>query len=221
MTLTNNEKEQIMAIEKYTEEVLAGDKTGHSMDHIYRVVNNAKKIQKKEGGNLFLILAGAYLHDVTDDKLVEDSEVAKNELVHFLESLQLSSQTIQEILRIIERVSFSHQLASNEKISLTLEEKIVQDADRLDAIGAIGIGRTFYYGGKKGHAMYDSNIPPRENLTKEEYRVNQTVINHFYEKLFKLKEMMQTETGKELAEKRDKMMRVFVESFLEEWGENK
>ncbi len=212
------EIEKIKKIEQYATSVLEGDQTGHSMDHIERVVKNSKKIQEIEGGNLFFVLAGAYLHDVMDDKLVEDVDIAREKLTQFLLDLKLSIEEIDYVFDIIDHVSFSHQLEQEEVIELSIEAKIVQDADRLDAIGAIGIGRTFYYGGKKGHVMYDPKCPPRKNMTRQDYRINQSVINHFYEKLFKLPEMMQTQTAKELAGKRKKLMEDFVECFIDEWG---
>ncbi|MEG0255489.1 MAG: HD domain-containing protein [Vagococcus sp.] len=209
-------KNKLKEIKAYAEKILSNDKTGHDMDHIHRVVCQAQRIQKIEGGNLFIILAGAYLHDVMDDKLVSDPQEARNELGDFLDSIQLDKDEQQHLFEVIDNVSFSHQLENKTANDLTLEAKIVQDADRLDALGAIGIGRTFYYGGRKGHKMYDETILPRENMTKEDYRVNQTVINHFYEKLFKLKEMMQTKTGVEMAKKKTDFMVLFVENFIEE-----
>lgn len=209
--------ERITQIEAYAVKVLSEDQTGHGMDHINRVVKNARKIQREEGGDLFLVLAGAYLHDVMDDKLVESPQKAREELNQLLISLELDKKTIEDLFEIIDNVSFSHQLEQTEPLKLSLEAKIVQDADRLDAIGAIGIGRTFYYGGKKGHTLYDSTIPPRDNMTKEDYRINQTVINHFYEKLFKLPDLMQTTTGKKLAYNRKDLMVNFVNAFIEEW----
>lgn len=212
------EAKQLEQIKAYTEKVLLNDKTGHNMDHIYRVVRSAEKIQKIEGGNLFIVFSGAYLHDVMDDKLVSDVSLARESLTAFLNEIGIDRKDSQHIFEVIDHVSFSHQLENPNEI-LSLEAKIVQDADRLDAIGAIGIGRTFYYGGRKGHAMYDPAIPARKNMTKEDYRINQTVINHFYEKLFLLKDMMHTEAAKNLAEKRQQLMELFVEDFISDWGE--
>lgn len=211
------ELEKLKAIENYATTILLDDQTGHSMDHINRVVKNSRKLQSAEGGDLFLVLAGAYLHDVMDDKLVEDVKQAREALKQFLSELHLKETDVIHLFEIIDNVSFSHQLGQEESLELSIEAKIVQDADRLDAIGAIGIGRTFYYGGKKGHGMYDPNIAPRENMSKEDYRVNQSVINHFYEKLFKLPSMMQTETAKRLGTQKLKLMEEFVTAFIEEW----
>lgn len=215
--MSPTEKSNLEAIKSYAEQVLGEDKTGHDMSHINRVVRLATIIQASEGGDLFLCLSGAYLHDVMDDKLVESTEEAREDLLLFLAGLGLTEVTISHLVEIIDNVSFSHQLAPSESINLSLEAKIVQDADRLDAIGAIGIARTFYYGGKKGHTMYDPEVLPREQMTKDDYRVNQSVINHFYEKLFKLPDLLQTKTAKKLAIRRVELMEVFVDDFIKEW----
>lgn len=216
--MTHNEEKQLRAIQRYAEDRLGKDTTGHDMMHIKRVVRNAKQLQKKEGGNLFLILSSAYLHDVLDDKLFSDVEKERQELTLFLLLIGVAETEIEAILFIIDHVSFSAQL-DNQPVDLTIEAKVVQDADRLDAIGAIGIGRTFYYGGNKGHKMYDPMIEPREAMTKADYRQNETVLNHFEEKLFKLKELFQTQTGKQEAEARHQVMLDFVTQFKKEWEE--
>lgn len=214
--MTKNEEQQLRAIRRYAENVLGQDTTGHDMTHIERVVRNAKKLQEKEGGSLFLIESSAYLHDVLDDKLVSDVEKAKQDLISFLVLIGVEERIIETILFIIDHVSFSAQL-ENDPIELTVEAKIVQDADRLDAIGAIGIARTFYYGGNKGHKMYDPTVVPRKAMTKSDYRQNETVLNHFDEKLFKLKELFQTEAGKKEADIRHQVMVDFVTQFKKEW----
>lgn len=216
--MTKNEEQQLRAIRRYAENVLGQDTTGHDMTHIERVVRNAKKLQEKEGGSLFLIESSAYLHDVLDDKLVSDVEKAKQDLISFLVLIGVEERIIETILFIIDHVSFSAQL-ENDPIELTVEAKIVQDADRLDAIGAIGIARTFYYGGNKGHKMYDPTVVPRKAMTKSDYRQNETVLNHFDEKLFKLKELFQTEAGKKEADIRHQVMVDFVTQFKKEWEE--
>lgn len=210
--------EQLTKIKHYTEHLLAADTSGHDMAHINRVVNLAKYIQYREGGDLDIILASAYLHDLIDDKIFPNPELAKYDLQQFLMEIKIESEQQELIFRIIERMSFSHQLDHAPKLSL--EAKIVQDADRLDAIGAIGVARTFYYGGHKGHIMHQPDIAPRQNLTKDDYRKGSSVINHFYEKLFKIKSTMQTQTGFELAEERTKFMEQFVNEFLREWNFN-
>lgn len=216
--MTKNEEQQLRAIRRYAENVLGQDTTGHDMTHIERVVRNAKKLQEKEGGSLFLIESSAYLHDVLDDKLVSDVEKSKQDLISFLVLIGVEERIIETILFIIDHVSFSAQL-ENDPIELTVEAKIVQDADRLDAIGAIGIARTFYYGGNKGHKMYDPTVVPRKAMTKSDYRQNETVLNHFDEKLFKLKELFQTEAGKKEADIRHQVMVDFVTQFKKEWEE--
>lgn len=216
--MTKNEEQQLRAIRRYAENVLGQDTTGHDMTHIERVVRDAKKLQEKEGGSLFLIESSAYLHDVLDDKLVSDVEKAKQDLISFLVLIGVEERIIEPILFIIDHVSFSAQL-ENDPIELTVEAKIVQDADRLDAIGAIGIARTFYYGGNKGHKMYDPTVVPRKAMTKSDYRQNETVLNHFDEKLFKLKELFQTEAGKKEADIRHQVMVDFVRQFKKEWEE--
>lgn len=210
------EKGQLKEIESYARSVLETDQTGHGMDHIERVVRHARVLHESEGGDLFVILAGAYLHDVLDDKLIDNPVVAEKKLLDRLGKLGLSAITIAHIMAVIHHVSFSNELVHGQRV-MSLEERIVQDADRLDALGAIGIARTFYYGGKKGHVMYDNQILPRKELTKEQYRTSETVINHFYEKLFLLQDKMKTQTGKQLAQLKTERMTAFVTAFIEEW----
>lgn len=209
---------QLLEIENYAKKILLDDQTGHSVDHMRRVVKNSKTIHDVEGGDLFFILAGAYLHDVLDDKVVSDVAQEKVALTHFLKSLPRSDDDVTRLFEIIEHVSFSQQLERKADVVLSKEAKIVQDADRLDALGAIGIGRTFYYGGSKGHEMYNPLYAPRETMTKKEYRMNQSVIHHFYEKLFKLPQMMHTNTAKTLAKRKVQLMEDFVAAFLEDWA---
>lgn len=208
---------QLAAIKRYAFGVLAQDTSGHSTDHIQRVVALAEQLATQRECDLFLIQAAAYLHDVTDDKLVADVPQAEADLRAFLIEIGLSAEEIRELQFIIEHVSFSRSLAG-EKVELTIEAKIVQDADRLDAIGAMGIARTFYYGGFAGHKIYDPEIPPRENMTKEEYRINQTVLNHFYEKLLLLPDLLQTPMARELAKPRIEIMESFLAAFKTEWS---
>ncbi|MGO2265932.1 HD domain-containing protein [Vagococcus salmoninarum] len=214
-----NQSEQLVNIKAYAEQVLAGDASGHSMDHIERVVKMAERLAESETCDLFLIQAAAYLHDVTDDKLVPDVLVAEQELNSFLQEIQLTSQQIAEIADIIENVSFSHSLGK-EPVVLSIEAQIVQDADRLDAIGATGIARTFYYGGKTGHKIHDPAILPRDLQSKAEYRVNETVINHFYEKLLKIPSLLNTTLAQEIGKERLKMMEDFLRAFMKEWSGN-
>ncbi|MGP4079660.1 HD domain-containing protein [Pseudalkalibacillus sp. R45] len=203
-------------IEKLVKEKLKDDHTGHDWGHIERVRSLALHIGKNEGADLMVCELAVLLHDLIDDKLVEDEDEALKEVTRVLQDEGLQEAVINHIVEIITTMSFSK---SPEKGMRTLEGKVVQDADRLDALGAIGIARTFMFAGAKGEAMYKSELPPRtEPLTKEVYRHGEsTAINHFYEKLFKLKSLMNTQTGVKLAEKRHRFMEGFIEQFLAEW----
>lgn len=209
-------EQQLTAIIEYSQAVLKNDQSGHSMDHIERVVKMAERIAATEACDRFFVLAGAYLHDVTDDKLVASEAEARQALGNFLKEISLSQADIATLFYIIDNVSFSSSIGK-EQVPLTIEAQIVQDADRLDAVGAIGIGRTFYYGGYAGHKMYDPELPPRAITSKEEYRVNETVINHFYEKLLLLPDLMHTRLARELAKKRQDVMLAFLTAFKQEW----
>lgn len=197
---------------KYRNDILKDDTTGHSIDHIDRVVKLAKKILETEPqADIELTLTAANLHDVIDEKVVKNVEEAKNNLREFLKEMRLSEEDITKIFFIIENMSYSKNLEGH--IELPIEGKIVQDADRLDAIGAIGIARTFYYGGSKKNKMYDNNEKPRKDLNHDEYRNESTVVNHFYEKLLNLKDLMNTSEGKRLAIARHNFMKEFLKEF--------
>lgn len=220
MSLSTKQQQQLSAIREYTASILAHDLSGHDMEHIRRVVTLTKQICRTEpSANLFIALSGAYLHDTIDDKLVENVTVSKKNLKDFLSNENLNSQEITKIFDIIERISFKQRFSNSNK-TLSLEAKIVQDADRLDAIGAMGIVRTFYYGGAKGHVIHDPSIQPRTIHSVAEYRKNTTAINHFYEKLLLLKDLMNTPYAKKLAEKRHRFMCEFLEEFNSEWSLN-
>ena len=201
---------------KFLKDELGNDTSGHSLDHAVRVYKNAKAILKAEGGNERIVLISALVHDVIDPKLFDNPFEQQAKLLIFLQTLGCSQLELEQIFYIIENISYK---GGNGEPVKTLEAQIVQDADRLDAIGAIGIGRTFMYGGSKGSKMYDENISVMEFEDEATYRNHQgTVINHFYEKLFKLKDLMNTETAKRLASKRHEFMVKFVEQFLHEWN---
>lgn len=208
---------QLEKIDSFVKEKLQDDLTGHDYAHIQRVVKMAKRLidDRTENVNQFVVFAAGYLHDVIDEKLVENQAVAENEVARFLRSLGVSDFDIAHIFDIITHMSFSDNLG--QKYKLSLEGQIVQDADRLDAIGAIGIARTFYYGGAHGHILYDLEIQPREKMTHDEYRDNKTVINHFYEKLFKLKDDMNIPLAQKIAVERTEYMKSFVNEFKKEW----
>jgi len=207
---------QLTAIQTYALQRLAQDHSGHGSDHLERVNRLAKRLALAEGADLNLTLAAAWLHDVIDDKLMADPIKAHQDLADQLTELRVSPAAQREIFDIIDHMSFSKSMDGAQKLSL--EGQIVQDADRLDAIGAIGIARALYYSGHVGEAIYDPELPPREHLTKEQYR-NQpgTAINHFYEKLFKLADLMNTVAAKELAARRTAVMHEFVDQFKAEW----
>ncbi|WP_221564756.1 HD domain-containing protein [Alkalihalobacillus sp. TS-13] len=203
-------------IEKLVKEKLKDDYTGHDWGHIERVRSLVLHIGKNEGADLMICELAVLLHDLIDDKLVEDEDRTLQEVTRVLNDEGLQEAFIKHIVEIITTMSFSK---SSEKGMRTLEGKVVQDADRLDALGAIGIARTFMFAGAKGEAMYKSDLLPRtEPMTKEEYRHGEsTAINHFYEKLFKLKSLMNTKTGEKLAEERHRYMEGFIDQFLAEW----
>ena len=203
-------------VKMYVKQKLSHDFSGHDMAHIERVVKLAQKILNHQPqANAFIVLMSAYLHDVIDEKVTEDVDSAIIELKEYLRSLKLTSAEISAIFDIIENMSYRKNLS--QKATLSIEGQIVQDADRLDAIGAIGIGRTFYYGGNKHNIMHDPNVPPRIKLDEKNYKQTNTVINHFYEKLFLLKDMMNTDTAKQMAEQRHEILVKFVNQFEQEW----
>ena len=209
------QQEQLKAMEQYAKRVLNSDTSGHDWSHIERVVNTTKTIAQEEGADLFICEAAALLHDVIDDKIVKDPAVALKELKEFLTSIELTYEQIDAIESIITRISFKNH---KEQQELSLEGKVVQDADRLDAIGAIGIARVMCYSGSTGRPIHRPELKPREELTPEEYRNGEsTAIMHFYEKLLKLKELMNTDYGRELAKGRHTFLEMYLEQFYEEW----
>lgn len=213
------EEEQIEKIKNYVFQKMSNDHTAHGMDHVNRVVDMAKNISRTESCNKFVVIAVAYLHDVVDEKLFEKQNQAYFELIEFLKEIDLTDHQITEIIAILKNISFSSNL--EKKKELKIEGQIVQDADRLDAMGAIGIARTFYYGGHKKYLMFDPKEKPRSNLTKEKYRESNTIINHFYEKLLLLKNDLNTTYAKKIGEKRHLFLESFLSEFLEEVGEQK
>jgi uncharacterized protein len=185
---------------------------GHDWWHIYRVRKLALAISEKEGGDKFIVEMAALLHDVDDWKMDGSGNHAKR----WMESIPLPATTIGRILEIIGQVSFKGGNVKDETTSL--EAKIVQDADRLDAIGAIGVARAFAYGGSKGRLMFDPAEKPQSSNSFEEYKNSRgTTINHFYEKLLLLKGRLNTPTAKAMAESRHNFMEDFLKHFLIEW----
>ncbi len=190
--------------------------SGHDWWHIYRVWQLAKTIAKGEDADMEIVELGALLHDIADYKFHDgDDEIGGKKSREWLESLGMEEERIEAVVHIVDNISFKGGGKNNMQ---SLEGKVVQDADRLDAIGAIGIGRCFVYTGYKGHVMHDPNNKPKLNMTKEEYKSNvATAINHFYEKLLLLKDLMNTKTGKEMADHRHKFMETYLEEFFQEW----
>ena len=193
---------------------------GHDWFHIERVYKNAALIANGENCDILIVQLGALLHDIADSKFHEgDETVGPKKARLFLESKTVSENTITHVVNIIENISFKGGHETKKFSSLELD--IVQDADRLDAIGAIGVARTFNYGGFKNRAIYNPEIKPNLNMSKEEYKNSDApTINHFYEKLLLLKDKMNTKTGKKIAQKRHDFMELYLEQFYEEWKGN-
>ncbi|GBD71912.1 HD domain-containing protein [Tetragenococcus halophilus] len=206
--------EKLKDVISYAQENLAQESTGHDFEHAKRTAGLAEKIIKKDqlAVNNFIVMASAYLHDMIDDKVTDEPEKAQRTLVHFLQEINCSFAEIEAILEIIQNLSFSAEMFAKAK-SLSLEGKIVQDADRLEALGAVGILRAAYFSGAHGQAIYDENKAVQHFHSKEDYRRPSTMINHMYEKLFLLPEMMNTYYGKKEGNRR----KAFVEDFLEEF----
>lgn len=196
---------------------LEGAEGGHDWFHIERVYKNAMLIAQNENVDKTVVALGALLHDIADSKFHNgDESVGPKKAREFLETQNLSKSITDHVIKIIENISFKGGNFNQEFHSKELD--VVQDADRLDAIGAIGIARTFNYGGFKNRPMYDPDIPPQLNMTPEEYKAsNAPTINHFYEKLLLLKDRMNTETGKQIAAERHLFMEKFLEQFYGEW----
>lgn len=202
----------------FVKEKLEGAEAGHDWFHIERVWKLSKKIAEKEGGNLEVIELSALLHDIADPKFHNgDETLALKISKDFLEEIHVEGELIEQVLFVIKNISFKNRAEAPE--NPTLELQIVQDADRLDAIGAIGIARTFNFGGFKNNLMYHPEIKPNLGMNKEEYKKsNGTTINHFYEKLLLLKDLMNTETGKKIASERHNFMLQFLDEFYKEWN---
>jgi len=201
----------------YVRDTLGGESSGHDWWHVYRVWKIAQHIGEKEHADMFIVETAALLHDIADYKLHGgDEEIGPRTAREWLESLQVSESEIEHICNIIRNLSFN---GANVKTEMpTKEGMIVQDADRLDALGAIGVARTFAYGGHKGREMYDPNIKPVMHSSFEEYKKNNSpTINHFYEKLLLLKDLMNTDIAKQLATGRTKYMEEYLDKFYKEW----
>jgi|SaaInlStandDraft_3_1057020.scaffolds.fasta_scaffold21467_3 uncharacterized protein len=219
LTIETPKKDALIdATVSFVKETLFDAEGGHDWWHIYRVWNNAKRIAEDEEVDLLVVELGALLHDIADAKFHGgDDSVGPAKARLFLQQQGLDATKIDAVVNIVEHVSFKGGNAVTEYSSIELD--VVQDADRLDALGAIGIARTFNYGGYVNNPLYDPAIPPRLGMTKEEYRNHKgTTLNHFYEKLLQLKDRMNTAAGRRIAEQRHQYIEGFLEQFLEEWG---
>lgn len=214
--MMHTQQDLIGRAEQFVQAELAHDSSGHDWWHIHRVRQLAVRIAAEEGADVFICELAALLHDVADAKLNPDKESGMAKVAHWLAANEADFSTSEQILRIISNLSYNggHNPPMN-----TLEGRIVQDADRLDAMGAIGIARAFAYSGWKGHLMHDPERAPRETMSEAEYRNHpSTAINHFHEKLLRLKELMNTKHGKSLALQRHQVMTEFLQQFHKEWG---
>ncbi|MGB4448498.1 MAG: HD domain-containing protein [Cloacibacterium sp.] len=211
-------KNHITLTINFVKEKLEGAEAGHDWFHIERVWKLSKKIAEKEGGNLEVIELSSLLHDIADPKFHNgDETLALKISQNFLEEIHVNAELIEQVLFVIKNISFKNRAEAPENPPLELQ--IVQDADRLDAIGAIGIARTFNFGGFKNNLMYHPEIKPNLGMNKEEYKKsNGTTINHFYEKLLLLKDLMNTETAKRIASERHDFMLQFLDEFYKEWN---
>lgn len=205
----------------FVKETLQNAEGGHDWFHIKRVFQNSMLIAKDEKVDILVVSLAALLHDIADAKFYDgDEKIGPKMANNFLNSLNVPKKTIRHVIKIIKYISFKNSLGKSKKKPFKSKElEVVQDADRLDAIGAIGIARAFNYGGYKNREIYNPEIAPNLNLTKKAYKKSKApTINHFYEKLLLLKDKMNTETGKRLAESRHKFMLAYLEQFYTEWN---
>lgn len=213
------ENQLIETTKTFVKETLKHAEGGHDWFHTERVYKNALLISKTEAVDIFVVQLGALLHDIADSKFHDGDETLGPQMAReFLFKLNVDSSVIEHVVNIIKHISFKNTL--NGKSSFTSKElEVIQDADRLDAIGAIGIARCFNFGGFKNRPLYDPSIPPNPNITKEEYKTSESpTINHFYEKLLVLKDKMNTKTGKQIAENRHHFMELYLTQFYAEWN---
>lgn len=202
----------------FVRSALSDAEAGHDWWHIQRVWNNAKLIGQSEPVDMFVVELAALLHDIADSKFNDgNEEIGPAKAGDFLRSIKVDEETVEHVQQIIRNMSFKASLGTVEFHSKELA--VVQDADRLDAIGAIGIARAFTYGGFKNRELYNPEIPPNLTMSKEEYKASTApTINHFYEKLLLLKDKMNTETGKRIAQERHQVMESYLEQFYGEWS---
>ena len=221
-------QEIIEKTEYFVKETLSKDSTGHDWWHVHRVRNLAKRIALHEDADIFIVELSALLHDIGDYKFFQgDEEAGAVKVKEWLSSLEISPSLIDRVIEITSQISFMHTLPDKGQVrskknstipTLSKELMAVTDADRLDAMGAIGIARAFTYGGFFNRPIYDPAIKPSKSITKEEYKTTEAPsINHFYEKLLKLKDMMYTPLGRKMAKKRHRFLNLYLKEFFKEW----
>ena len=218
--MSNNQL--LEATKSFVKETLKNAEGGHDWFHTERVYNNALLISKTEDVSVYVVQLGALLHDIADSKFHDGDETVGPKMAReFLFKHNVDSNIIEHVVNIIKHISFKNSLDG--KSGFTSKElEVIQDADRLDAIGAIGIARCFNYGGFRNRPLYDPSIKPILKITKEEYKNSSSpTINHFYEKLLILKDKMNTKTGKQIAENRHQFMELYLKQFYDEWNGQK
>ena len=214
------DKEKIIAATiAFVKKELKNAEGGHDWFHIARVFKNSILISKDEKVDVFVVSLAALLHDIADPKFYNgDETVGPRVAIKFLKEQEVDEQIINHVVHIIKHISYKNSFNTASKKFTSIELEVVQDADRLDAIGAIGIARCFNYGGFKNRALYDPEIIPNLNMTKEQYKKSDApTINHFYEKLLLLKDKMNTASGKKIAIQRHAFMETYLQQFYNEW----
>ena len=211
-----NNEEIIQNARLFISDLLGREGSGHDHHHTFRVLNMAERLAAEEGADLFTVRLAALLHDADDVKLFPETSKNLDNARNFMRDQGVSDSTAEAVCAIIREISFK---GTDSIAPSTVEGRCVQDADRLDAIGAIGAARTFAFGGSRGRALFDPDISPKTNMDEAEYRNSRsTSLNHFYEQLFKLKDMMNTPSAKRIAEGRDRFLHEFADEFIAEWN---
>ncbi|GGD48828.1 HD domain-containing protein [Muriicola marianensis] len=215
-----NTTEIVESTIEFVRETLGDAEAGHDWFHTQRVFRNALLLAKDEDVDILVVSLGALLHDIADAKFHDgDESIGPRMAKEFLNSIGVESEIIDKVCFIIEEISFKNSIGRKKKTDLPLELQVVQDADRLDALGAIGVARAFQYGGHKNRKIYDPDISPNLKMDKETYKKSEgPTINHFYEKLLLLKDRMNTQTGKRIATQRHEFLLSYLEQFYAEWN---
>ncbi|TBL81410.1 HD domain-containing protein [Paenibacillus thalictri] len=213
--MKRHEQRVLAAAEAYAKQELAQEASGHDWWHVYRVDRLAERIAREENADVFICRLAALLHDLADEKLFGDEAAGLRKISEWMERHEVSPDAVRHVIEIVSTMSFK---GGGRPPMRTLEGRVVQDADRLDAIGAVGIARVFAYSGAKGRLIHDPDFVPRTDMTKEQYRsADGSAVAHFYEKLLKLKDLMNTDHAKRLAEGRHETLTRYLECFYEEW----